>query len=142
MSISCKLYLKSYCESHTKFIPWSRHVCGCYTCITLTISRGNRSRVSLGSFDEKFPRVPRLPRGRTPERSRFPGLGTVRKSSSGCQAAGSEAGASLRLLTHVVLNVEFRLVGVVAFSGLQLPESRPGASLDRLADFALIISYV
>lgn len=46
------------------------------------------------------------------------------KSGSGCQATGVEASAPLRLLAHVILNVEFRLVGIVAFSGLQLPETR------------------
>lgn len=69
-------------------------------------------------------------------RPRFPGLETARRSSSGCQATGVEAGGSLRLLTHVVLNVEFRLVGVVALSGLQLSENRWKSSSDRLASSA------
>lgn len=47
-----------------------------------------------------------------------------KESNSGCQTAGVEAGVSLGLLTHVVLNVELGLVGIVAFSGLQLPEIR------------------
>lgn len=47
-----------------------------------------------------------------------------KKNGSGCQAAGIEASVSLRLLTDVVLNVEFRFVRVVAFFGLQIPETR------------------
>lgn len=51
-------------------------------------------------------------------------INVKKESSSSCQAAGVEAGASLRLLTHVVLNVEFRPIRIVAFSSLQLPENK------------------
>lgn len=58
-----------------------------------------------------------------------------KKNNSGCQAAGIEASVSLRLLTHVILNVEFRLVRVVAFSGLQLPETRAADQLFNVYRF-------
>lgn len=46
--------------------------------------------------------------------------GLLRNSSS--QAIGIEAGISLRLLTDVVLYIEFRVVRVVAFPRLQVSE--------------------
>lgn len=109
-----------------------------YTCTTAT-SRAE-TKTSVARLAVENPRVSHAPLSNARER-RIPGLETVGRSSSGRQAARIEAGASLRLLTHVVLNVEFRLVGVVAFSGLQLPESRPDSSLDRFADLSPIVSY-
>jgi len=64
------------------------------------------------------------PRDQRGSSSRVLLINIKKESSSSCQAAGVEAGASLRLLTHVVLNVEFRLIRVVAFSSLQLPENK------------------
>lgn len=60
-----------------------------------------------------------------------------KKNGSGCQAAGIEASVSLRLLTNVVLNVEFRLVRVLAFSGLQLPETK----VDQLVSINLFANH-
>lgn len=100
--IECKVFIHA-CTAHAYVIPII--LCGNQTNLTSKLA-------------------PYISRDQRDSSSRILLTWCKKKNNSGCQAARIEASVSLRLLTHVILNVEFRLIRVVAFSGLQIPETR------------------